>query len=66
MQRGDTLVTARYDGDELILVVEGDTEALDDSAVQQLRDDLRGEVPSGTPVILNHVSGGRITVGEVP
>jgi uncharacterized hydrophobic protein (TIGR00271 family) len=59
---GERLVLARFDGDTLVLVVEGLTDGRDDA---ELTDLLRGEIPAGTPVVVNRVAGRRQAVGEV-
>ncbi len=56
------LLTARFDGDKLVFVVEGLT---NDSQDAELLSQLRGQVPDGTPVIVDRVAGGFSHVGEV-
>jgi uncharacterized hydrophobic protein (TIGR00271 family) len=59
---GDRLVQARFDGDTLVVVVEGAGTAGDDARLPRL---LHGSVPDGTPVIVNRVAGARRHVGDV-
>jgi hypothetical protein len=59
---GDRLVQARFDGDTLVVVVEGAGSAGDDARLPRL---LHGSVPDGTPVIVNRVAGARRHVGDV-
>jgi uncharacterized hydrophobic protein (TIGR00271 family) len=59
---GERLVGVRFDGDELVLIVEGSGDGADDAELTGLLD---GEVPSGTPVVVNRIAGGRTPVGHV-
>jgi uncharacterized hydrophobic protein (TIGR00271 family) len=59
---GERLLGTRFDGDTLVLVVEGMDDGSGDDALVAL---LRGEVPSGTPVVVNRVAGSRRELGEV-
>jgi uncharacterized hydrophobic protein (TIGR00271 family) len=58
----ERLVLTRFDGDTLVFVVEGMTDGAQDRLLPGL---LRGEVPSGTPVVVNRVAGRRAAAGEV-
>jgi uncharacterized hydrophobic protein (TIGR00271 family) len=60
---GERLLAARFDGDTLVLAVEGRGSPDRDS---ELPARLHGEVPSGTPVRVNRVAGQRREVGAVP
>ncbi len=55
------VVQASFDGDDLVLVLE-DT---DDLPEGDLLSELEGAVPSGTNVVVNHVSGERYLLGTV-
>ncbi len=59
---GAQLLTARFDGDKLVFVVEGSTNGSQDG---QLLSQLRGQIPDGTPVIVDRVVGGLSHIGEV-
>jgi uncharacterized hydrophobic protein (TIGR00271 family) len=59
---GDRLLGARFDGDALVLIVEGSSDGADDPELIEL---LRGEIPSGTPVVVNRIAGRREAVGQV-
>jgi uncharacterized hydrophobic protein (TIGR00271 family) len=59
---GERLVGVRYDGDELVVIVEGSSDGAGDAELAEL---LGGEVPSGTPVVVNRVAGGRASIGRV-
>jgi uncharacterized hydrophobic protein (TIGR00271 family) len=59
---GERLVGVRFDGDELVLIVEGSTDGAGDAELTEL---LRGEIPSGTPVVVNRIAGRRAPVGDV-
>jgi uncharacterized hydrophobic protein (TIGR00271 family) len=61
-EHDERLVLARFNGDELVLIVEGLTDGSQDRLLPAL---LRGEVPSGTPVVVNRVAGERREVGDV-
>ncbi len=60
---GEQLINAHYEGEALVLLVEG---AADGSADEQLLALLRGAVPSGTPIEVNRMPGRRRTLGTVP
>ena len=59
---GERLLGVRFDGDTLVLIVEGSTDGAGDGELTEL---LRGEVPSGTPVVVNRIAGRRASIGEV-
>jgi uncharacterized hydrophobic protein (TIGR00271 family) len=59
---GEHLVGVRFDGDELVLIVEGSSDGSEDAELTGL---LRDQVPSGTPVVVNRIAGGRASVGQV-
>ena len=59
---GERLVQARYDGDTMVLIVEGDSHGAQD---RQLPGLLAGSLPAGTPVEVNRVPGVRRSVGDV-
>jgi uncharacterized hydrophobic protein (TIGR00271 family) len=59
---GERLMLTRFDGDTLVLVVEGFTDGTNDAELPGL---LAGEVPDGTPVEVNRVAGQRRSVGAV-
>ena len=59
---GERLLGVRFDGDTLVLIVEGSTDGAGDGERTEL---LRGEVPSGTPVVVNRIAGRRASIGEV-
>lgn len=59
---GERLVQARFDGDTLVMIVEGDSDGTQDRELPRL---LRGELPGGTPVEVNRVPGLRRSVGDV-
>ncbi len=61
-RHGEELATVRYQGDVLVLVVEGTTDGGGDAELLTLLNDA---VPSGTPVEVNRVPGQRRVVGEV-
>ncbi len=56
------IIGTDFDGDALVFVVE----AKDDLPSGDLTDDLVGEVPSGTVVVVNQVGGERLELGRVP
>jgi uncharacterized hydrophobic protein (TIGR00271 family) len=58
----ERLLGVRFDGDTLVLIVEGPDDGAGDAELTQL---LRGEVPSGTPVVVNRIAGRRASIGEV-
>ena len=59
---GERLVLARFDGETLVLVVEGRSDGSRDRRLPAL---LAGEVPSGTPIIVDRIAGSRMEVGDV-
>jgi hypothetical protein len=59
---GERLVGVRFDGDDLVLIVEGSGDGADDAELTRL---LRDDVPSGTPIVVNRIAGGRTPVGRV-
>ena len=59
---GERLVLARFDGETLVLVVEGRSDGSQDRRLPAL---LAGEVPSGTPIIVDRIAGSRMEVGDV-
>ncbi len=59
---GEQFVAARFDGDTLVMLVQGHTNGSED---QLLPDLLRGTVPAGTPVVVERISGGLHRVGKV-
>jgi uncharacterized hydrophobic protein (TIGR00271 family) len=61
-RNGETLVTVRYQGDRLIVLVEGEADGSGDAELLTLLDDA---VPSGTPVEVNRVPGQRRSLGDV-
>ncbi len=60
---GYRLIQVDYEGQDLVVLIEGDGAAPDPAA---LLSDLIGQVPGGTPLIVNSVSGNRIEAGRVP
>jgi hypothetical protein len=48
-EHGECLVTARFEGDSLALVVEGSSSGSQDRQLLQV---LHGEVPDGTPIVV--------------
>jgi hypothetical protein len=52
----------RYDGDELVVIVEGSSDGARDAEPAEL---LGGEVPSGTPIVGNRIAGGQASIGRV-
>jgi uncharacterized hydrophobic protein (TIGR00271 family) len=59
---GERLLFVRFDGDTLVLIVEGMADGTDDDELTGL---LRGKIPAGTPVVVNRVAGSRQEIGEV-
>jgi hypothetical protein len=59
----ERLVQARFDGSTLVLLVEGESDGAQDAQLPEL---LQGEVPEGTPVVVNRIPGRSTSVGEVP
>jgi uncharacterized hydrophobic protein (TIGR00271 family) len=62
-QHGERLIATRFQGDTLVLVVEGNTAGSQDRDLLKL---LAGAVPSGTPIVVNRIAGSRDEVGDVP
>lgn len=62
VDNGERLVLARFDGDTLVLVVEGTSDGRQD---RQLPGLLGDAVPRGTPVVVNRIAGQRRSIGEV-
>lgn len=60
---GERLVAARFEGETLVLTVEGRS---DGSRDQELRTLLRPDLPAGTPVVLDRVAGERTDLGGLP
>jgi uncharacterized hydrophobic protein (TIGR00271 family) len=61
-EHDERLVQARFDGDTIVLLVEGESDGGQDRQLPQL---LRGAMPEGTPIVVNRVPGRRSKVGEV-
>ena len=61
-ENGERLLRARFDGDTLVLVVEGNSDGSTDAGLTDL---LRGALPAGTPVEINRVPGSRRAIGDV-
>ncbi len=59
---GERLLFVRFEGDSLVLTVEGLTDGAQDAQLTEL---LSGQIPSGTPIVVNRVAGRRQPVGEV-
>jgi hypothetical protein len=59
---GERLLGVRFDGDALVLIVEDSTDGAGDAELTEL---LRGEIPTGTPVVVNRVAGRRASIGQV-
>ncbi len=59
---GERLIETRFDGYDLVFVVEGDSDGAQDSKLPAL---LRGALPRGTPIVVNRVPGARHDVGDV-
>jgi uncharacterized hydrophobic protein (TIGR00271 family) len=59
---GERLLGVRFDGDTLVVIVEGSSDGAGDAELTEL---LAGEVPSGTPVAVNRIAGGRTSIGTV-
>jgi hypothetical protein len=58
----ERLVQARFDGDTLVLLVEGESDGGQDAQLPEL---LRGSVPKGTPIVVNRIRGRHSSAGEV-
>ena len=61
-RNGETFVVTRFQGDALMVLVEGDANGSDDDELLTL---LEGAVPRGTPVEVNRVPGQHRRLGEV-
>ena len=61
-EHGERLVLARFDGDTLVFVVEGRSDGSQDRLLPGM---LAGEVPSGTPIVVDRIAGTRVEVGDV-
>lgn len=62
--RGENLVLTRFEGDDLVFVIEGgEASPTADAELPRLLEDV---VPAGTGVIVNRVAGSRHDAGEVP
>jgi uncharacterized hydrophobic protein (TIGR00271 family) len=61
-RNGEALETVRFQGETLVIVVEGDGNGSADTELLTLLD---GAVPSGTPVEVNRVPGRRRVIGDV-
>jgi uncharacterized hydrophobic protein (TIGR00271 family) len=61
-EHDERLLLARFDGDTLVLIVEGMSDGSQDRQLPAL---LRGELPRGTPVVVNRIAGRRRAVGDV-
>jgi uncharacterized hydrophobic protein (TIGR00271 family) len=59
---GEQLLGVRFEGDTLVLIVEGSGTEEDDAELTEL---LRGAVPAGTPVVINRIGGRRVPIGQV-
>ena len=59
---GEQLVSARFQGDSIVLLVEGTSDGSQDSRLREL---LVGAVPAGTPIVVNRVPGSLEHVGKV-
>lgn len=59
---GERLQLVRYDGDDLVIVVEGLGDGARDGELPRLLD---GAIPDGTPVVVNRIAGERQDVGDV-
>lgn len=60
---GERLLTTRFQGGTLVLVVEGTSDGSQDRSLPGL---LTGAVPGGTPIVVNRIAGSRDAVGDVP
>jgi uncharacterized hydrophobic protein (TIGR00271 family) len=58
----ERLVQARFEGDTLVLLVEGESDGGQDAQLPEL---LRGSVPKGTPIVVNRIRGRHSSAGEV-
>lgn len=60
--QGERLVGTRFEGDRLVMVVEGLGDGSQDNALPGL---LAGSVPDGTPIVVDRIAGRRREVGPV-
>jgi uncharacterized hydrophobic protein (TIGR00341 family) len=60
---GYKLIQVGFQGQDLVVLIEG---AGSEPSPSELLNGLAGELPKGTPVTVNSVSGRRIQVGKVP
>jgi uncharacterized hydrophobic protein (TIGR00271 family) len=60
-EHGQRLVATRFEGDRLVLVVEGQGGSSADDELPRL---LKGSVPTGTPIVVDRISGERREVGN--
>ena len=59
---GERVVSSRFDGTTLVLLVEGTTKGRQDETLPAL---LQGTVPDGTKVVVNRLAGSRRELGAV-
>lgn len=59
---GERLIAARFEGEALVMTVEGHGDGSRDDELPAL---LRRDLPAGTPVVLDRVAGARIDLGEL-
>ena len=62
-QRGYALQDVSFDGPDLDIDIEGTGPGPPSS---QLLARLRGQLPAGTPVVVNTINGGLVPIGRVP
>lgn len=60
---GDRILDVHFEGDELVVVVEGPDQTGED---ETLLAELAGAVPQGTPVVIDRQVGSREEIGRVP
>jgi uncharacterized hydrophobic protein (TIGR00341 family) len=60
---GYRVIAVDFRGDDLVVVIEGQGS---NPPVDELSPMLEGQVPAGTPVIVNTVTGGELDAGSVP
>lgn len=58
----ERLIQVEYQGDDLVFLVEGDSDGSDDNQLPKL---LKGQLPDGTPVVINRIPGKRIRLPDV-
>ena len=61
-QNGERLIEARFSGETLVLLVQGGGGAAQNRSLPSL---LAGEIPAGTPVVVDRAPGAYETVGDV-